>query len=64
MEIPSKKPEEKRSMLKTISYGLLLLIVVLAVAVLVAKFAFNIDLVNFDQLLGARISKAQLIRLQ
>lgn len=64
MEIPGKELEEKRSMLKTISFGLLLLIVVLAVAVLVAKFAFNVDLVNFDQLLGARISKTQLIRLQ
>jgi hypothetical protein len=64
METPSKEPEEKRSTLKTISYGILLLIVILAVTVLVAKYAFNIDLVNFDQLLGARISKTDLLKLQ
>jgi hypothetical protein len=64
MEIPSKEPEENRSTLKTISYGILVLIIILAVAVLVAKVAFNVDLVNFDQLLGARISKTQLIKLQ
>ena len=45
-------------------YGILLIIIVLAAIILVAKFAFNTDLVNFDQLMGARISKTQLIKLQ
>ncbi len=63
MKTPTSEPEEKRSTLKTISYGILILIVVLAAAVLVAKFAFHVDLVNFDQLLGARISKTDLLKL-
>jgi hypothetical protein len=49
---------------KTILYGILIIVVVLAAAVLVAKFAFNIDLLNLEQLSGAVISKTQLIKLQ
>ena len=55
--------EKKRPLFMSVIYGILIIIVVAAVIVLVAKFAFNIDLVNFDQLLGARISKTQLIKL-
>ena len=64
MEIQSKETEGKRPLSKTILYGILIIIVALVAVVLVAKFAFNVDLVNFDQLLGARISKADLLKLQ
>lgn len=64
MEIEGRETEEKRLMFKTILYGILIVIVALVAVVLVAKFAFNVDLVNFDQLLGARISKNDLLKLQ
>lgn len=64
MDVESKETEGKRSLSKTILYGILIIIVALVAVVLVAKFAFNIDLVNFDQLLGARISKNDLLKLQ
>ena len=64
MEIQKNETEEKRPMSKTILYGVLIIVVVLAAAVLVAKFIFNIDLLNLDQLSGAVISKTQLIKLQ
>jgi hypothetical protein len=64
MEIEENETEEKRPMPKTILYGILIIVVVLAAAVLVAKFAFNIDLLNLEQLSGAVISKTQLIKLQ
>jgi hypothetical protein len=64
MEIQENETEEKRLMPKTILYGILIIVVVLAAAVLVAKFAFNIDLLNLEQLSGAVISKTQLIKLQ
>jgi hypothetical protein len=57
MDIQSKGTEEKRPMTTTILYGILIIIVALAVVVLVAKFAFNVDLVNFDQLLGGTFQK-------
>jgi len=64
MENQGKETDVKRPLYMNILYGIVLIIVVLAAIVLVAKFAFNTDLVNFDQLMGARISKQQLIRLQ
>jgi hypothetical protein len=54
----------KRPLYMNVIYGILILIVIVAAIILVAKFAFNVDLVNFEQLLGARISKAQLLKLQ
>jgi hypothetical protein len=54
----------KKPLYMSVIYGILIIIIVVAAIILVAKFAFNADLVNFDQLLGARISKAQLIKLQ
>jgi hypothetical protein len=69
MDMQTKKTGEetddgKRPLYMNVIYGILILIGVLAVIVLVAKFAFNVDLVNFDQLLGARITKSDLIKLQ
>jgi len=64
MTLEGKITEAKTPFFMQVIYGIILIIVVLAVVILVAKFAFNTDLVNFDQLMGARISKAQLIRLQ
>lgn len=49
---------------KNILYAIIGVIVIATVIILVAKFAFNVDLVNFDQLFGAKISKQELIRLQ
>ena len=64
MEMQGKGTGEKRPLFMNVIYGIVLVIVVLAAIILVAKFAFNTDLVNFDQLMGARISKSDLIRLQ
>ncbi len=55
--------EVKRPLFMNVIYGILIIIVVPAAMVLVAKFAFNVDLVNFDQLLGAKISKNDLLKL-
>jgi hypothetical protein len=52
MEMQSKGTEEKRPMAISILYGILIIIVALAVVVLFARFAFNVDLLNFDQLSG------------
>jgi hypothetical protein len=64
MEMQEKGTGEKRPLFMNVIYGIVLIIIVLAAIILVAKFAFNTDLVNFDQLMGARISKSDLIRLQ
>lgn len=64
MENQGKETDVKRPLYMNILYGIVLILVVLAAIVLVAKFAFNTELVNFDQLMGARISKQDLIRLQ
>jgi hypothetical protein len=64
MEMQGKGTEAKRPFFMNVIYGILIIIIVLAAIILVAKFAFNTDLVNFDQLMGARISKTQLIKLQ
>lgn len=52
MDIPSKETEEKRPVTTTILYGILIIIVALAAVVLIARYAFHVDLVNFDQLSG------------
>jgi hypothetical protein len=52
MDIQSKETGEKRPMTTTILYGILIIVVALAAVILVAKYAFHVDLVNFDQLLG------------
>lgn len=64
MEIQEKETEEKIPKTTIVLSAILIIVVVLAAVVLVAKFAFNIDLLNFDQLSGAVISKTQLIKLQ
>ncbi len=64
MEMQGKETEVKRPFFMNVIYGILIIIIVLAAIILVAKFAFNTDLVNFDQLMGARISKTELIKLQ
>ena len=52
MEIQDKETEEKRPLSKTILYGILIIVVALVAVVLVARYAFNVDLVNFDEILG------------
>jgi len=64
MEMQDKETDVKRPFFMNVIYGILIIIIILAAIILVAKFAFNTDLVNFEQLMGARISKAQLIKLQ
>jgi hypothetical protein len=64
MDEPEKEMEDKKPQMKTILYGIVIIVVALALVIIVARVAFNVDLVNFDQLFGARISKQELIRLQ
>lgn len=52
MENTGKETEEKRPMTTTILYAILIIVVVLAAAVVIARYAFNVDVVNFDQLSG------------
>ena len=52
MKIQDREIEEQRPMTTTILYGILIIIVAVVAVVLVARYAFNVDLVNFDQLLG------------
>jgi hypothetical protein len=53
MEMPGKEFGEKRPMATTILYGIVIIVAVLAAVILVAKYAFNVDLVNFDEVLGS-----------
>ena len=48
-----KETGEKRPMTTTILYGIVIIVAVLAAVILVAKYAFNVDLVNFDEVLGS-----------
>lgn len=57
MEIQSKDTADKGLNSKTILYGILIIVVALALIVVIAKYAFNMDLVNFDQLLGGSFQK-------
>ena len=52
MDIQSKETGDERPMTTTILYGILIIVVALAAVILVAKYAFHVDLVNFDQLSG------------
>jgi hypothetical protein len=68
MEIQGKETKTgmagERPLYMTVIYGILVIMVIVAAIILVAKFAFNVELVNFDQLLGARITKSDLLKLQ
>lgn len=57
MEVQGKETEEKRPMTTTILYGILIIVVALAAVVLVARYAFNVDLVNFNELLGYMVRR-------
>lgn len=57
MEEQGKETEEKRPMTKTLLYGVLIIVVALAVVVLVARYVFNVDLVNFNELLGYMVRR-------
>lgn len=52
MDIQSKENGEEKPMTRTLLYGIVFMVVALAAVILVARYAFNVDLVNFDQLLG------------
>ncbi|HPD75357.1 MAG TPA: hypothetical protein PKZ65_04795 [Methanoregulaceae archaeon] len=52
MDKQNRETGEERPITTTILYGILVIAGALAAVVLVAKYAFNVDLLNFDQLLG------------
>lgn len=52
MEEQDKETKEKKPVTKIILYGVLVIVVALVVVVLVAKYAFNVDLLNFEEVSG------------
>jgi hypothetical protein len=52
MEEQGKETGKKKPMTTIILYGILIIVGVLVVVVLVAKYAFNVDLLNFDEVSG------------
>lgn len=52
MDLQSKENGEEKPMTTTLLYGIVIILAALAAVILVAKYAFHVDLVNFDQLFG------------
>lgn len=49
MDEQEKEAKEKKSRTKVILYGILVIIVALIAVVLVAKYVFNVNLLNFNE---------------